>query len=476
MDAWSYGSVQRRSRLFLSIAAPGLTPLVQPWHSHSRPFEDTAGRSLGKLPNGERFGEREHYPTPFTYTSAGYITADLPNISNGNVQTCVSYPDHRVLLVPTRDERALLKYIPKSPPGSGYTSAMQLGLIPPMLQRKKKETEKSYTRIKEAGLVPCITTTIRISDSHNGATLHWSQDRAISILEARRTQGYPDHEPIIGSLKEQFAIVGNGVDRHVSFVQGLTLRQVLERNAASNTAYSGITDGREDAETLFDSDEDCRFTDAEETVELSGSAEDDGYLTDASASVIYFQALAHKSQYRKPQTPSVVIPIRSRREQSLAKLTEQPEQANTTSIHTLDGTSETPRQVSEDTTSLLSRLSQTVTRGVERLSLSLSSSTRPTSTALSTPEKRRRDDDSSESDGSHIVICTQNSIPRKRAKTTGGTHTSSATASSSEGHPHQSSIRRHTTSLKKSRPSRHSSLAVEFAPTRWNTKPESERH
>jgi len=30
IDAWNYGSAQQRSRVFLTIAAPGLEPMVQP--------------------------------------------------------------------------------------------------------------------------------------------------------------------------------------------------------------------------------------------------------------------------------------------------------------------------------------------------------------------------------------------------------------------------------------------------------------
>ncbi|RAR03204.1 S-adenosyl-L-methionine-dependent methyltransferase [Stemphylium lycopersici] len=95
MDAWSYGSAQQRSRLIITIAAPGLTPMTQQWHTHSRPYEETSGKSLGKLPNGERFGEREHYPTPFPYVHASTASFGLPEIGNSIVQTCVPYPDHR---------------------------------------------------------------------------------------------------------------------------------------------------------------------------------------------------------------------------------------------------------------------------------------------------------------------------------------------------------------------------------------------
>ena len=85
MDSWTYGSCQRRSRIIVTIAAPGLEPILQRPHTHSLSYEGTAGRSLGMLPNGEKFGDREHYATPFPIVSAQEATAELPSIGNGNI-------------------------------------------------------------------------------------------------------------------------------------------------------------------------------------------------------------------------------------------------------------------------------------------------------------------------------------------------------------------------------------------------------
>ena len=131
---------------------------------------------------------------------------------------------------PGQKDRALLQCIPRQPPGSGYTEAFRLGLIPESLLKPGKENGKSFRRIKEAGLIPTITTCQSVQDSRNGAVVHWSQNRPILILDARRTQGWFDDEPIIGSPVEQYKIVGNGVDRMASFAQGLGLRQALEQN------------------------------------------------------------------------------------------------------------------------------------------------------------------------------------------------------------------------------------------------------
>ncbi|KAH6643908.1 S-adenosyl-L-methionine-dependent methyltransferase [Boeremia exigua] len=253
MDSWTYGSIQRRSRIILTIAAPGFEPILQRPHTHSRSYEDTRARSLGKLPNGERFGDREHYATPFPYVSAHDATSDLPDIGNSNTQTCIPYPDHRLLRSTNSKTRALLECIPKCPPGYGYAEAMELSLIPPLLQITKKETGRAYRRIKADGLIPTITTAVHMQDARNGASVHWAQQRPLSIQEARRTQGYPDNEPIIGSLSEQWRTLGNGVDRKVSFSVGLALRDAY----TNSNRYHWLGHGPEnDAELIVDVEDD----------------------------------------------------------------------------------------------------------------------------------------------------------------------------------------------------------------------------
>lgn len=233
MDSWTYGSCQRRSRIILTIVAPGLESILQPPHTHSRSYKDTTARSLGKLPNGERFGDRKHYATPFPHVTAEAATSDLPDIGNGNVQTCIRFPDHRLSLGVFSKARALIECILIDPPGCKYTDALQLGLVPPSLQLTKKETTKSYQRIKSTDLIPTLTTVINMQDARNSASVHWSQHRPLSIQEAKRTQGYKDHEPIVGTLSEQWKILGNGVNRKVSFAVGLALRDAFTKSRRS---------------------------------------------------------------------------------------------------------------------------------------------------------------------------------------------------------------------------------------------------
>jgi DNA (cytosine-5)-methyltransferase 1 len=142
MDSWTYGSCQRRSRIILTIAAPGLEAITQHPHTHSRSYEDTRARSLGMLPNGERFGDREHYATPFPYISASEATADLPDIGNGNVQTCVPFPDHRLAANEQRTEEAVGMYT-KVPAWLWIRRSNAVGPHTPSSSHEKERNRKS---------------------------------------------------------------------------------------------------------------------------------------------------------------------------------------------------------------------------------------------------------------------------------------------------------------------------------------------
>jgi DNA (cytosine-5)-methyltransferase 1 len=274
MDSWSYGSGQHRSRIILTIAAPGLEPLAKPPHTHSRPSGDTLGRSLGELPNGQRFGHREEYSTPFTHLSAAAVTSDLPNIGNGNILSCISHPDHRISCPPGPEERALLRCIPRFPPGCGYAEAHSSGLIPLSLLKPGREIGKAYRRIKASGLIPTITTGLSIQDSRNGAVVHWAQDRSITILDARRAQGYLDEEPIIGDLTALYRIVGNGVDRKVAFALGHALLKSVMKNIQNN-GITKVDDLAGEMEEMTVDEEEEMAIDAEEDTRIIDEAASD---------------------------------------------------------------------------------------------------------------------------------------------------------------------------------------------------------
>ncbi|KAF2819574.1 S-adenosyl-L-methionine-dependent methyltransferase [Ophiobolus disseminans] len=455
MDAWSYGSAQHRSRVFLTIAAPGLDPIIQPWHTHSRPYQDTVGKSLGRLPNGQRFGERERYATPFAHLSAGAVTSDLPNIGNGNVQSCVPHPDHRVAYQPGRKDRALLQCIPRYPPGVGYKEAFGLGLIPPSLLKSGKETGKAYQRIKEAGLVPTITTGQTIQDSRNGAVVHWSQDRPITILEARRTQGWPDEEPIIGSLVEQYKIVGNGVDRKVAFALGLALRQVVEQKRERSRAE--IRPKGPVEEMLVDAEEDLDDTDS----------------VGSKSSNIHV--------YVPPQSQTTGEPRTSRPIFDPPLPDADSYTAEIFDILGFDGTStarddelhfSTPTATSTALTgpSLLSRLSASVVNGPGALSFRAKPSN-PASLPVS--GKRSREE---ELDDAVCGVSDKDSdamVARKRARI-GNTPRTDSPSKGTIGVTDGPATPR--VMGRKKRSTRHSGLEVTFEPKQWDKRPEQEHN
>jgi DNA (cytosine-5)-methyltransferase 1 len=457
MDSWSYGSAQHRSRVFIIIAAPGLEPIIQPWHTHSGLSEDTVGRSLGKLPNGQRLGEREYYPTPFAQVCARDITSDLPDIGNANVQICVSYPDHRVSHLASANDRALLRCIPRQPPGCGYREAYNLDLIPPALHRPGKEVGKAFRRVKEAGLIPTITTNISVHDSRNGATVHWWQHRALTILDARRAQGYPDHEPIIGNLTEKLRIVGNGVDRKVSFALGLALHQAMKQNMKNGTMPT------------------FRHAPGDD-VQVDGYEKMDTTSDDNFAGSVIAAKVPSRRQRNFPKTITPGGPSRRPQARAAPEISEEPQGRTLRYGANLDGSSDVRRSSSRElqnakssptTSSSLSRISANLTRGLQGLSLRPSLSTVTPETKL-TFSKRRREEyedeirqDANQGNG--------HTISSKRAKLDKDPQPPTPSIDRKE-----SNVTRESTAERKKRATRHSGLEVAFMPRNWNKRPERE--
>lgn len=234
IDAWSVGSPQSRSRVFIVASAPGHPPLRLPPHTHAHP-RDTRfmQKSLGRSSNGLPFGLRRDDYTPFPHVSAAQAVADLPDIGDAQVQLCPSFPDHRTPAEASSAVRTRSALVPILPPGMGIVQAHKAGLITggeplryveslgPVRANSKSTT---LARIYPKSLFPTITTVLRTHDGIAGRCMHWQQHRSITAMEVRRAQGFPDNEVIIGSPAEQVVIGGNSVDRKVSLALGLSLR------------------------------------------------------------------------------------------------------------------------------------------------------------------------------------------------------------------------------------------------------------
>ena len=229
LDAWSFGSPQSRSRIFILACAPGFIPLSEPPHTHSHP-EDIIGGSLGRTPNGVQTSARYVETTPFDYVSATEATQDLP--STDALIDHISYPDHRLSRPMSVLNRNLISSVLRYPGGHGFLSSYSLGRMPKAQieafawhnHMRAQKSSKCFSRIKRGKLIPTIMTDPKPEDGATGTSIHWDDHRPITILEARRAQGLPDREVIIGSRAAQYKIIGNGVARPVALALGTSLR------------------------------------------------------------------------------------------------------------------------------------------------------------------------------------------------------------------------------------------------------------
>ncbi|KAH7029168.1 uncharacterized protein B0I36DRAFT_290600 [Microdochium trichocladiopsis] len=244
LDAWSFGAPQSRERVFLCFAAPGCVLPRMPEPSHSHP-PGTKMVSLGKMSNGLPYGQREDVKTPFEFLSASAATADLPSVYDGKADYCIGFPDHRLSVGYTALLRKQLSAVPTRPYGLNFRKIAystdggepilrksQLHLFGPQRltpsgtkRERASATSKGWGRVHPHGLFSTVTTACQPADARAGTWSHWDQNRPITVLEARRAQGFLDHEVLLGGPPEQWKVVGNSVSRHVALALGLVFRE-----------------------------------------------------------------------------------------------------------------------------------------------------------------------------------------------------------------------------------------------------------
>ncbi|KAI4097082.1 MAG: hypothetical protein LQ344_000491 [Seirophora lacunosa] len=250
LDSWNFGAPQSRSRLFITATAPGLEPLQIPAASHSHPAS-VIGRSLGKTANGLPFSAREWMPTPFEYVTIGEATQDLPENIDGRTP-CIKYPDHRVTRTFNVIDNVRLSCIPRFPPGMTFVKSARLGWQPPPQMAtwhwdsglRASIRSKSWQRARCNALLPTVTTMNSPSAALTGSALHWDAERQLTVMEARRGQGIPDEEVIIGSPAKQWKIIGNSVTRQVAIVLGGKLREAWLANGSEGHGHADRNDRR----------------------------------------------------------------------------------------------------------------------------------------------------------------------------------------------------------------------------------------
>ncbi|KAM3552277.1 hypothetical protein ARSEF4850_007463 [Beauveria asiatica] len=249
LDAISCGSAQVRSRVFIIFAAPGWTLPEAPLQTHSHQ-PNVKNYRLGRLPTGEPMARREVAScTPFSYKSASQAAAGLPSLYDATPDICIAFPDHRVVShTNTNTMRNRIRLIPKAPYGMNFSQAWygRLGAGPRVagrgvLTRSERNMfplrgeatmstsmqSRAYGRQPPNQPMATIVTRASPSDAKHGRTMHWSEDRCLSVMEAKRGQGFLDEELLLGSADVQYRIIGNSVAREVSLALGVVFAEAV---------------------------------------------------------------------------------------------------------------------------------------------------------------------------------------------------------------------------------------------------------
>jgi DNA (cytosine-5)-methyltransferase 1 len=196
------------------------------------------------MASGHPFGERLFKPTPFEYVTAEEATADLPDLGDARTFQCTYHPDHRMARGIARLLKAQIEIIPIYPRGMNFAKTLKYGqmtpaernLFPTLTKQGRPcqstlPTSHAWERIHPQKLFPTIATSASPGCARTGRALHWDQQRIITVLEARRAQGFPDDEVLTGLQAKQWRIIGNSVARTVSVALGLSVWEAWGKNA-----------------------------------------------------------------------------------------------------------------------------------------------------------------------------------------------------------------------------------------------------
>lgn len=371
LDAWSFGSSQSRSRLFIAIAAPGLTPLPHPALTHSHP-SNISDKCLGRAVNGERFGERRFEHTPFEFVTARDATRDLPRIGDSRVQTCIPFPDHRTSVNLNARARGLIAMIPTMPRRMNLAKTVlqdrrdqthrmarpQLDYFYSQSELRTRPDSKQWGRVHPDRLLPTVLTRALPADGIQGTTLHWDERRLLTVMEVRRAQGFPDDEVIVGLPAHQWKIVGNSVVRPVALALGMSLRKAW---------FPNPPDGQE------------RKVSATGAQEMGGRASG-SHLEDAIGDVSVDMSLAEQASSLLVRSENVAVRENMHEHESEEiKITKSVSVKRSSVVHRTSTAEQT-----DDTLEIVSR---TIYRKSTRLSLPLREKSGPKSQVVVDPSR-----------------------------------------------------------------------------------------
>ncbi len=192
ITAQDYGAAQFRRRLVLVASRLGKIDLPLPTHGMQTPNKFvTVWDAISELPSinhGEEHPDTIRYPN---HRAARLSKLNLERIQNTKTNGRRDWPD-----------RLLPDCYTKKKNGNRYTGHTDC-----------------YTRLAWHESAPGLTT--RCISYSNGRFGHPEQDRAISVREAARLQGFPDNFIFTGSLNSMARQIGNAVPVSVARAFGI---------------------------------------------------------------------------------------------------------------------------------------------------------------------------------------------------------------------------------------------------------------
>lgn len=268
--AWMHGAAQSRTRIFVIFAEAGLTLPKPPIQDHYHPVGHTKMEKL-RGPHNHVYhnimsddSEIKSFPTRLLKD----IWEDLPDIGDGR-RICITHPDHQLQARPSYFENMTCRSFGGYAPGVKTKTSRSLrsnqryirhartasevhstGGVPAALVESFpvvfEPASKAFGRSKKISTCLLSVTTrslIRAADPDRligtilcnpapraklgSPCIHYVQPRRHTILEAKRAQGFLDHDVLLGTTAMMMKQVGNSVSRHVSFAIGLTIRNAM---------------------------------------------------------------------------------------------------------------------------------------------------------------------------------------------------------------------------------------------------------
>lgn len=239
--AEDFGVPQARRRVFVIACAVGEADDLFPGGSHG-PCEKPSPKRNGFVHHWSPRADRE-YPDFVTVWDA---ISDLPLLQNGGGERDAKYKkEPRTDYQESARRRSkqlrnhmshsltdvVMRRIEAVPEGGNWRDIPRRMLPAGMKRACKSDHTKRYGRLLRRDVASTILTKC---DPHWGAYVHPTQHRTISVREAARLQGFPDHFEFAGTyLSRQYEQVGNAVPPPMAAAVARKLKRVLGNRLAA---------------------------------------------------------------------------------------------------------------------------------------------------------------------------------------------------------------------------------------------------